>query len=236
MNRDHVRYRRFRWAGLLCLAMSSATLGGCASPPVKDYEAFYAQAPFTVVVPPVINETSDTEAPRFFTATITQPLADRGYYVMPVEATAAMLHAEGITDGAMLAKTDPRKFHEFFGADGVMFVTLKAWDTSYVVIQSSVTVSMEYRLVSTRTGDLLWETAASQTITSNSGGGAGLAGLVVAVVSAVATAAGTDYVPLAMQANMNGCQTLPPGPYSPQFEQAKKVNLEKARSAKPKAK
>ena len=54
------------------------------------------------------------------------------------------------------------------------------------------------------------------------------------LVDAAANAIGTDYVPLAMQANVSGCATLPSGPYSPDFEKDKKVNLEKARAAKAK--
>lgn len=235
MTRERRSNRPAGWGLCLALLLACQMLAACGSvPPVKDYEAFYEQTPFTVVIPPVINETSDTEAPRYFTATITKPLVDRGYYVMPVEATAAMMHAEGITDGSMLAKTDPRKFREFFGADAVLFITLKSWETSYVVVSSSVTVAMDYRLVSTQTGDVLWETSASQTIRSNSNSGGGLAGLIITVVDAAANAIGTDYVPLAMQANVSGCATLPSGPYSPDFEKDKKVNLEKARAAKAK--
>lgn len=211
----------------------AACLVGCVAPAVKDYEKFYQQAPFTVVVLPVDNHTADVEAPRFFLATITKPLVDRGYYVMPVEATAAILTAEGLGDGGSLAAVDPRKFHDYLGADAVLYVTLLAWDTVYAVFASGVTVSLAYKLVSTGTGDVLWETQQTQTIQSNSGGGGGgIGGLIAMAVNAAVTAAATDYVPMAMQANVNSCATLPPGPYNGRFEGAKKDYLERAKKKK----
>lgn len=221
---------RHRMIGWLLMALCA-----CAAPPVPDYEDFYSERPFTVVVPPVVNQTADAEAPRFFLATITKPLADRGYYVIPVQATAEILASEGLADGGALAAVDPVKLGEYFGADAVLYVTLTAWDTAYLIFSASVTVAAEYRLVSTRTGQMLWSTSHDEVITSNPGGGVGLAGLVSALANAAATAAGTDYVPMVMDCNLRACSTLPSGPYHPLFEQEKERNLARARRAAPDA-
>ncbi len=204
-----------------------------SAPPVPDYEKFYAERPFTVVVPPVRNQTADAEAPRFFLSTITKPLVDRGYYVLPVEATADILAAEGLADGGALDGVSPARFEEYLGADAVLFITLLSWDTTYAVLVSQVTVSMHYKLVSTRTGAVLWETSHQEVLQSNSGGGGGgLGGLIAAAINAAVTAAATDYVPMAMQANLNACATLPAGPYSPRFDAEKKRHLDRARRAR----
>ncbi len=208
-------------------------LPACASSPqsVRDYQRFYESAPYTVVVLPATNTSTDAEAPRFYLSTITRPLVDRGYYVIPVEATAEMLAAEGLAEGGALEDVNPKKFREHFGADSVLYVTINQWDTSYVVFASSVTVAMHYRLVHTDSGEVLWEEHAAHTVRSQqsdkSGGLAGLiAGLIVDSVSAAVTAAGTEYVELARTANQRGLASLPPGPYNPSFEEAKKKNLE----------
>jgi hypothetical protein len=209
---------------LLALGLATA----CKAPPVPDYEKFYAETPFTVVVPPVRNQTADAEAPRFFLATMTKPLVDRGYYVLPVEATADILAAEGLGDGGDLANVPPARFAEYLGADAILFVNLLSWDTTYAVLVSQVSVAMHYQLVSTRSGAVLWETNHEEVIQSNSGG-VGIAGLVTAAINAAVTAASTDYVPMAMQANLKACKTLPAGPYHPRFEEEKKQHLERAR-------
>jgi len=209
----------------------SLTAASCSSPPpVKDYDAFYEQTPFTVVVPPVINQTVDAAAPRFFLSTIGKPLIDRGYYVLPVQMTAEIMQAEGLGDGGETLNIPPAKFREHFGADAILRVTLTAWDTSYLILASSVTVAMHYELISTRSGQLLWEINLKKTINSNSGGG----GLVGALTSAAVTAATTDYVPMALEVNTSACRTLPPGPYHPKFEEAKRAYLEASRKAKEK--
>lgn len=206
-------------------------LGACVTKSaVADYEKFYASAPYTVVVLPPTNLSADAEAPRFFLSTITGPLVERGYYVIPVEIIADMMAAEGLADGGALQQVQPQKFREYFGADAVLYIDIKSWDTTYLVFASSVTVAMDYRLVHTDTGEVLWQESAAQTITSDSGGGGGgLGGLIAGLVNAAVTAAATDYVPMARQANVYGLQSLPPGPYSPEFEAEKARYLEAAR-------
>jgi hypothetical protein len=209
---------------ILFAAISIAA--GCVSPPVADYEKFYAASPFTVVVPPVRNETADAEAPRYFLSTITHPLANRGYYVIPVQATADILIAEGIIDGGALDSVPPARFRDYFGADAVLYITLKSWDTVYAILASSVTVAMHYRLVSTVTGETLWETNRAEVLQSQGGsGGHPIAILITAAVNAAVTATASDYVPMAMIANTNACATLPAGPYNLRFEAEKRSHL-----------
>jgi hypothetical protein len=208
-------------------------LAACSTAPdsVRDYRQFYESAPYTVVVLPAKNMSTDAEAPRYFLSTITRPLVDRGYYVIPVEVTAEMLAAEGLAEGGALEHVNPKKFREYFGADSVLYVTINQWDTTYVVFASSVTVAMHYRLVHTDSGEVLWEEHAAHQVSSQqsnkSGGLPGLiAGLISDSISAAVTAAGTEYVELARIANQRGLASLPPGPYNPSFEEAKKKNLE----------
>jgi hypothetical protein len=216
---------------LLPVLIVAASAAACAGPPpVKDYDVFYEQTPYTIVVLPVVNQTVDAVAPRFFLSTIGKPLIDRGYYVLPVQMTAEILESEGLGDGGAILKIPPGKLREYFGADALLRVTLTAWDTSYLILASSVTVAMHYELISTRSGQLLWETNLKKTINSNSGGG----GLLGALASAAVTAAATDYVPMALEVNTSACGTLPPGPYHPRFEQARKEYLEASRRAKEK--
>jgi hypothetical protein len=210
----------------LSIAAVPMFLVGCVSgPPVPDYERFYASAPYTVVVLPPTNESVDAEATRYFLSTITQPLVNRGYYVIPVEPVADMLAIEGLSEGGALREVNPKKFREHFGADAVLYVTIKKWDTNYAILSSSVEVAFEYRLVHTDSGDTLITANASSRRNSDSGGNS----LIGALISAVVTAAATEYVALAREANDHGMRYLPAGPYHPAFEEEKKNNLERFR-------
>ncbi len=193
----------------------------CAPREVPDWETFYRRQPRSILVLPVKNETTEVEAPRFFIATIAKPLIERGYYVFPVEAAAEILAGEGFTDGAELEAVSPRRLGELFGADGILYVTVESWDTTYAIIASSVVVTIAYRLVDCRSGEAIWETVSMAERRSSAYGGDPLTLVVSAALDAALTAALTDYVPLAREANTKALASLVPGPYSPEYEATK---------------
>jgi hypothetical protein len=207
-------------------------LPACKAPTaVKDYERFYASAPYTIVVLMPENSSVDAEAPRFFLSTITRPLVDRGYYVVPVEVVADMMAAEGLAEGGALREVNPKKFREYFGADAILYISIKEWSTSYIVLASSVTVSMDYRLVHTDSGDVLWEESARH-VRSSGNGGSGVVGLIGMLVEAIVTATTTSYVDLAREANLEGLKSLPPGPYHTEFARARQQHLARVQAAR----
>jgi len=197
-----------RW--LIPLTLIAA---GCQTAPVPDWSLFYDHHPTSILVLPVINESTAAEAPIAFSSTIMHPLVERGYYVFPIQPTLEILQANGVYEGGQLASVDPATFHEILGADAVLYVTLHSWDTNYAIIASSVEVSMTYQLVDARTGAVIWEDDEARVVTSDtSSSGNPLADLIGAAINAAVTAAATDYVPLARQANVGALSVLPPGP------------------------
>jgi len=198
------------------LLFGALVLASCnsAPPPVADYHAFYESQPFSVLVLPVFNETTSAEAPESFQCTIANPLIQRGYYVCPVTAASEIFRSQGLFEGAQLKDVDPSVFREVLGVDAVLYVTLHAWDTNYVILASNVSVSMTYALVDTATGAVLWQDSRTQVVSSDSSSGS----LLGILINAAITAASVDYVPLARQANAVALQSLPAGPLSPNFE------------------
>lgn len=199
----------------LATLLPLALLAGCSSTPPEppDYSKFYEHLPTTILVLPVINQTTAADAPVAFSSTILHPLVERGYFIFPLPATLEILQANGIYEGGQLESVETAKFHEILGADALLYVTLHSWDTNYVVIASSVEVAMTFRLVDARSGETIWENSVQRSVSSG-GGSSGnlLADLLTAAVDAAATAASTDYVPLAREANAGALATLPPGP------------------------
>ena len=139
----------------------------------------------------------------------------------------ALLRA--LEEGGALQQVAPQKFREHFGADAVLYIEIKEWVTSYLVIASSVTVAMDYRLVHTDTGDVLWSESAKHTVSSDSGGGGGI---LASMINAAITASFTEYVAIARVANQRGLESLPPGPYHAAFEETKQAHLEASRRAR----
>lgn len=197
---------------------------GCAAK--KNYSAYFAHEPRSIVIVPALNETTTIEAQAVYMTTISRPLAERGFYVFPVFLTDALLRDLGLPEAGLAHQLPPERFHDLFGADAVLFVTIKDWSNKYIVLQSSTVVTVSFVLKDTRTGTVLWESTTTAARNSGDGGGGLIGMLVVAAVTyAVNQMVDIDYRPLAQQANTIALVTpgagLPVGPYHPQFGQDK---------------
>jgi hypothetical protein len=205
----------------IILLGSVLMLAACAGAPKKyDYANFRTEAPRSILVVPVTNKSVDVNAPDYFLATIATPLAERGYYVFPVNMVKSVLSDDGLSDANLVHAGDPRRLGELFGADAVMYISIERWDAKYLVLSTSVTVELNYVMKSTHTGEELWSNH-QRVVYQPQGSSSGIAGLIAnAIVAAMAKAA-PNYMPLAHQANNGAINVkgtgLPAGPYDGLF-------------------
>jgi hypothetical protein len=197
-------------------------LTACVSAPMRyDYAHFRTESPRSILVVPVINKSVDVNAPDYFLATIATPLAERGYYVFPVNMVKSVMSDDGLSDANLVHSGDPRRLGELFGADAVMYISIERWDAKYVVLSTTVTVELNYSIKSTHTGQELWSNHQRVVYQPQASGNAGLAGLIANAITAALAKAAPNYMPLAHQAN-NGAINLkgtglPAGPYDSLF-------------------
>jgi hypothetical protein len=187
----------------------------------------YEEQPRSLLILPPINESTDVEAKAYYMTTVEVPFALSGYYVFPVEMVGDIMKQEGVYDTEVLYHVPHEKFREYFGADAVLYTRIKKWDVSYVVIASSLTVSIESEIVSTKSSQQLWKYTGTVVVdlSGNSGGGGGLAGLVVAAIVTAVNTAAADYVDHARVANTRLIGTLPVGPYHEMYMNDQGVQL-----------
>jgi len=197
-----------------------ASLAACAppGPPPKDYTAFNTSNPRSILVVPVVNNTTEVDAADVFLDTLAPPLGERGYYVFPVNLVRHRMDDSGLGDANLVAKASPIRLASLFGADTVLYATVEQWDARYIVISSAVTVQVHYTLKDGKTGATLWdqdETVVYQPQAAS--GGNPLADLIADAVTTAITRAHPNYIPLADQANAEAFNTpqqgLPYGPY-----------------------
>lgn len=191
-------------------------LVGCANVQKKDMSAFQAAAPRSILVVPIVNKTLDVEAPGFVLTTLPIPLADKGYYVFPVHTTKFLLEQEGLYEGDKILTVPAPTLAKMFGADAILYVTIKRWDAQYAFISTTVTVEFDYKMVSSA-GTVIWEENKQMVYTPQNAASGGIGGLVVAAISAAITRAAPNYMPLAQSAHQQvflmGPNQLPDGPY-----------------------
>lgn len=202
----------------ISLTVMAALVCGCVTmPPTQDLTDFRAENPRSILVVPATNDSVDVNAPDYFLATISKPLAERGYYVFPVNLVRSVLADDGLNDANLVHKADPHRLGQLFGADAVMYINIDQWNAKYVVLSTKVTVELDYVLKSAKTGKTLWRNHQVMVYQPQASGGAGLAGLIADAIAAAVTKAAPNYIPLAQQANARavyGKNTgLPAGPY-----------------------
>jgi hypothetical protein len=200
-----------RWA--LAMALLLATLvAGCAAPQPRDFSAFLAAKPRSILVVPVVNQSLDVDAPNYVLTTLPVPIAEKGYYVFPVHTTKVVLEQEGLYEGAKIHEQPAPALARLFGADAVLYVRINRWDAQFVLVSTTVTVDFDYRLVS-KDGVMLWAERKRLQYTPQNNNSSFLA----QVISAAIARAAPNYMPLTRQANMDvfvlGPSAIPDGPY-----------------------
>lgn len=201
----------------------------------KMFPGMYEEEPNVILILPPMNESTAADAKEYYSTTIQEPLAYKGYYTLPYPITSDIMKMEGIYDTELLKSTPLIKFKEYFGADAVLFTTIKKWDLRYIVLASNLTVSVDCELKSTTTNRSLWKYNGTVVVDLSAGGsGGGLAGLIVKAVATAIKTAITDYVPYARQANYIALNSLPYGKYSSQYnkDQQQQVIIQQDQLAK----
>ncbi|MFZ1872847.1 DUF799 domain-containing protein [Serratia sp. D1N4] len=184
-----------RALGLLA-AVAVLLLAGCAKKAPYDYAAFHASKPKSILVLPPISQSPDIKASHSVLSSATLPLAEAGYYVLPVAVVEETFQQNGLTNANDIRAVSTQKLHKIFGADAVLYLDVTQYGTSYIVIDSETRVTVNAKLVDLRTGKQLWAgsaTASSNENNNNSGGG--LVGMLItaAVAQVVNTISDKGY-------------------------------------------
>jgi len=172
----------------LIVLASAALLVGCVGPQHKDvdYTAFRASKPASILVLPPLNASVEPAATAAVLSLATRPLAESGYYVVPVAVMDETFKQNGLDSADDAHAVPHERLREIFGADAALYLTVKDYGARYQVVQSTVTVAIDAHLIDLRNGARLWE-GSKQIATRPSQNSGSLLGMMVqAVVDQVA--------------------------------------------------
>lgn len=211
------------WAVLAALAL----LGGCATrSPGYDYTAFSKARPVTLLVMPPLNDSPDVNATAAVWSHATRPLAEAGYYVLPVTLVDETFRQNGVQTAYDAQEIPARKLREFFGADAAVYLKVRKYGATYAVLSSETRVEVEGRIVDLRSGELLWQGSAvassSEEQQQNQGGLLGaLVGALVRHVMSAATDESYKWAGIADDRMLGAPRRngVLPGPRSPLYGQ-----------------
>lgn len=201
-------------------------LAACAAPVPYDYTAFKQSRPASMLVLPPVSDAPDIKASPGVLAHSTLPLAEAGYYVLPVTLVDETFKQNGLSIPADIHEVPPQKLREIFGADAAVYIKVTRYGTTYAIISSETIVAAEARIVDLRTGTVLWNGSASASSKENEGSSqGGLAGLLIKALVNQIVSSTTDasfrYAGIASQRllgapRLNGVLY---GPRSPKYQQ-----------------
>jgi hypothetical protein len=212
--------------------LAAAVLTGCATPPPPyDYSAFRQAKPASILVMPPINQSPDVKATYSVWAQTALPLAESGYYVIPVTVVNETFRENGMVNAEEAAQASPDKLRAFFGADAALYIAVKQYGAAYKVIGSESRVTVEGKLVDLRTGQQLWDgSATASTAEQQQNSGGGLVGLLVkALVTQILESSTNASHPMAGLANQRLLAAGRPsgmlfGPRSPLYGKDPQLN------------
>ena len=96
------------------------------------------------------------EAAELFRHNLFANLKQSKFNVLERYVVDGLLQQNGLTDPSQYLTLNPMTFAEILGADAVLISRMNKVERSYMVVHSSIELSVSAQLVDTRTGEILW--------------------------------------------------------------------------------
>ena len=177
----------------------------------QRYSQLYEEQPVSILVMPPINRSTKVEAKELFYSSLTVPLTQKGYYVMPPLLTMEILKEESAYDAEMFIENSMKRVGELFGVDAVLFTTIHEW--ARTTVASQVRVVVEYTLKSTSTDEVLFSRKGNIVYNPKMNSGSFLGDLIGGMIMT----AMTKEIELGRKCNVYTIGDMPAGKYSPSW-------------------
>ncbi|WP_372808580.1 GNA1162 family protein [Pontiella sp.] len=176
---------------------------------------YFQRAPIRVLIMPSTNRTEHPDASIIFNQACQAALEKKGFEVISADKVVAYASAEGLLLRD-IAEFKASRIGRDLGADMVLYSDINTWESTYVLLNTQVTVAGTSRLMETTTDALIWNFTWTLKKDSNSGNNNGLIGMLVgAAVDAVANSMFDAVTGLGQQAATATVDSLPQPGFAP---------------------
>lgn len=154
MNRLNLHFRI-----VIVVILLGISLSGCSLPnTARTIQPNPSNPVYTVAVLPMYNATNDVGAPQMVRELADKHVQGRGHYsVKPLSEVNQILREEmGITLGSQMDMTTPQQLGATLGVDGVLYGYLLNFDDMTMGIYNERKVRAGFKLVDTKTGNVVW--------------------------------------------------------------------------------
>lgn len=136
--------------------LAAALTAVFAAPAARAQSDLRTARPASILVLPPLNETPDTNASNAVWAHMTRPVAEAGYYVVPVTLVDESFRQNGVLTPSQAQEVPYARLREQFGADAALYLRVTAFGVIYRVVSTEVVVEVSGRLIDLRDGTELW--------------------------------------------------------------------------------
>jgi hypothetical protein len=203
----------------VCIILTALALSSCGVSNLTRsslYPKMYEEKPVTLLVMPPINNTANVEAKELLYTSISRPLAEAGYYVISPSLAMDVLRQESAYDAELFIDRPLRQFHDFFGADAVVFSIIDSWAKQGIGINTKI----RYLIKSTLTDEVLFDRTCDlyldlsvHSSSRDKDGNTSFLGVLIDLAAGALNTALTDQIEAARKANYYIFEDLPVGKY-----------------------
>ncbi|OGO77728.1 MAG: hypothetical protein A2203_06075 [Chromatiales bacterium RIFOXYA1_FULL_46_5] len=202
---------------LLCLYISGCTL--TADQHWQKWPAVQVEKPIAILVVVDADPSVPDYAAEYFFTTLPALVSNSGYYSLPPSFSYQLLRDFGYKDAGAVLKAQSGAIRKLTGADAVLHVKVRDWSArTSIFAVGTVRVAASYQLVSTKSGDLLWQADQSHQIDTTVDEGSWVEDMILTDMETSLV----DITQLAFELNKAVLFTLPPGKYNPDYQHWRK--------------
>ena len=203
---------------IVSIILATLVLASCGSTGLTRsslYPKMYEEKPVTLLVMPPINNSANVDAKELLYTSISRPLAEAGYYVISPTLAMEILKQESAYDAELFIDKPLKPFHDFFGADAVVFSVIDSWAKQGLGINTKI----RYIIKSTLTDETLFDRSCdlyldlSVDSRSDKSQSKTLLNVLVDLAAGALNTALTDQIEAARKANYFIFRDLPVGKY-----------------------
>ena len=203
---------------IVYIILATLVLASCGSTGLTRsslYPKMYEEKPVTLLVMPPINNSANVDAKELLYTSISRPLAEAGYYVISPTLAMEILKHESAYDAELFIDKPLKPFHDFFGADAVVFSVIDSWAKQGLGINTKI----RYIIKSALTDETLFDRSCdlyldlSVDSRSDKSQSKSLLNVLVDLAAGAINTALTDQIEAARKANYFIFRDLPVGKY-----------------------
>ena len=180
-NNQYIKFFQSLVAG--CMALSLSACATDLQTRVAGHLTALSKNQTVAILPVETSDPGQKEMAKMFRQGLYANLKQSEFHLLERYVVDALLKQNKLTDPSTLLAINPMQFGEILGVDAIVFSRINKVERSYLVLHSSIELSVSVQMVDTRSGEILWR--AEQTEQDFSGIGKIPTGITTALLAPI---------------------------------------------------